>query len=224
MFLKRSTLIFFVALAFSGAGQCLQAQWGPAGGGLRLNGIGPRLGENVQLALEARDELGLSSDQVAQLQELAAGIEAEVTPLDADIDALRSQIMAGDVDYVTGLRQLQELQLLYDEVADPYRTGVTSILSVEQHRVLQSIMFDSWPGAGSAWAGGGAWYGRMGRNRAVGYGPGVGYGRGAGLGRGAGVWGGYGRGAAPGYGRGYARGFGRGVGRAGRGYYRWRRW
>ena len=198
MFLKRGTLILCLALAISGAGQILSAQMGPVGGGLRLNGVGPRLGENVQMALEARDELGLTEDQMARLQELAAGIQEEVSPLETEIAGLQRQILAGEVDYVPSIRRLQDLHLQYDEVAAPYRTGVTSILSVDQHRVLQSIMFDTWPGTRGVWSG-----------------------RGVGLGRGAAYWGGRGYGAGYGAGRGFARGAGRGFSRAGRGNNRW---
>ena len=164
------------------------AQRGAAGGGLGLYGFGPRLGENVQLALDNRDHLGLSQEQVARLQELQAGIQQDVTPLQTEIDGLRTGILSGEVNRADGLVALQALRAEYDEIAAPYRTGVTAILTADQHAELQGILWSTRPVSGTGWAatsGGG--YG-LGVGRGV-YG---GRGLGRGVGRGAGAWGGRG--------------------------------
>jgi hypothetical protein len=208
MFLRPCGLILFFALALSGFGHLLSAQQGPGGRGLGLYGVGPRLGENVQMALELRQQLGLSPDQVEALRDLEAGIQEDVVPLDLQIAALRSQLLAGEVEWSAGLLQLQELQLQYQVAADPYRTRVTEVLSPDQHQALQALMFETRPGAG---LGLGAGVRPLG-----GWGLGVGVSGGRGLGRGGGL--GLGRGGGLGLGRGGGRGLGAGRGR-GLGFY-----
>lgn len=200
-FTKRVTT-GLVVLAMAGAVSPASSQVGPAGVGRRIFGVGPRLGENIQLALQNQDRLGLSSDQVGQLQELQAGVERDVMPLEDEIEAIRSSLQAGNVGYAEGQARLQDLLVRYETAAEPYRTGVNDVLTPSQHDTLRWMMFDSrpYPQMGYGWAGAG--YGRAG----------VGYGR-------AGV--GYGR-VAPGVAWG-GRGFGRGIGRgAGWGFRRFR--
>lgn len=217
---KRSLVLLFALALFGGVG-LLSAQQG-LGGGLGLYGVGPRLGENVQLALLHSGELGLSEEQISSLQELQVGIEADVVPLENQLNAVRDQILAGQVDWSSGILQLQEVRAQYEVAAAPYRTGVANVLTTDQHWALQEIMYATWPGTGTPPGVGlglrRGWVPAAGvaPGRALGLGRGVGLGRGAGLGLGAraGV---YGRGLGRGYGRGYGRGLGRGLGRG----YRW---
>lgn len=197
-------LVVALALAVSGGAYSLSAQRGIRGGGLGLYGFGPRLGENIQLALEFQEDLGLTAEQMASLQELLAGIEQDVMPLEAGIDELRAQITAGEINQADGLVQLQELLGEYQTAAAPYRTGVTTILTADQHMRLQRIMWNTRPLQGQ-------YLGRAGVGRGLGVGIGVGRGAGRGLGRGVG------RGIGRGVGRGVAGGgryLRRGIGRA----------
>lgn len=218
MSLLKHSLIVALALALSGAGNLLSAQVG-ARGGLGMYGFGPRLGENIQLALLHQDELGLTEEQVSSLTELQAGIAEEVAPLEDEMNALRDRILAGEVGWSTGVLRLQELRAQYETAAAPYRTRVADVLSVDQHRALQTIMLDTRPLAAPGMPGAAGVL--PGRGLGTRLAPGLGAGRayyGAGLGRGPG----YGRGMGPGLGRGRAGFYGRrGPGRAG-GFYRWR--
>ena len=83
MSVTRWNLAIALALVLSFGGSVLSAQESPARAGLGLYGLGPRLGENVELALELQDQLGLSAEQVGSLQTLRAGISKEVDPLAA---------------------------------------------------------------------------------------------------------------------------------------------
>ncbi len=201
MFFAKRVATGLIVLAMAGAANPASAQVGR-----RIFGVGPRLGENIQLALQNQDRLGLSSDQVGRLQELQSGVERDVMPLETEIEAIRSSLQTGNVGYAEGQTRLQDLLVRYETAAEPYRAGVNEVLTPSQHDTLRLMMFDTrpYPQMGYGWAGVG--YGRAG----VGYArPGVGYGYGYGYGYGrAGV--GYGRAA-----RGMAwggRGFGRGAG------------
>jgi len=209
---QRFLVVFLTLFLVVGAGT-VSAQRGLAGGGLGLNGLGPRLGENVALALELRSELGLSGEQVAALEDLGAGIQLDVEPVEMEIEALRNEILAGGMTNRDGLLQLQSLLADYDVIADPYRSGIATILTVDQHLTLQAAMFDTRPYLGQGGWGVGAGYGR-----------GVAYGRGGGYGFGYGARPAYGRGAAVGFrgnmALGVRGGVGMGVGRAGRGFRR----
>ena len=193
----KSGLVMVLALAVSGGADSLSAQRGIEGGGLRLYGLGPRLGQNIEYALQYQEDLGLTGEQVASLQELQVGIQQDVAPLEAEIDELRAQIVAGGVNQTDGLVQLQQLMGQYQTLADPYRTGVTTILTADQHLRLQDIMWST-RGVQGQYLGG------------VGYGRGLGRGVARGLGRGVG------RGVGRGIARGAGRGVGLGVARGGR--------
>jgi hypothetical protein len=157
----------------------------------------------VSLALENGDLLALSAEQVTALRELQEGMQADVVPLQAEIEELRAQIVNGAAG-AEGLGRLQLLLDRFDEVAALYRTGVQNILSPEQHLTLQRIMLDSWGGGGGYVGGVGLGVGRAG-------GLGLGRGRGLGLRRAGGA--GLGRGGVSLQGRGIGRGLGRGMGR-----------
>ena len=235
MSVAKRTMMVLLALALSGWGSQAWAQRGLGGGGLRVYGVGPRLGENIQLALQNQDQLGLSADQVQQLQDLQIGIQEEVLPLQQEIDALRSRIGLGDVAYAQGVGQLQALMAEYQTAADPYRTRVVNILTPAQHTALQQMMYRTRPYGGRGYGRGSVGFGAApgapagrawgtppvtGRDTSAapvqGNLPAVPYGYGYGLGRGRAL--GYAPGAAAGLGRGLGRGagLGRGLG-AGRG-------
>jgi hypothetical protein len=206
--MKRA-LVITLALALSGGGAFLSAQRGLGGQGLGMYGLGPRLGENITLALEHQEHLQLTGDQVDALLLLQEGIREDVEPLGQEIDGLRASILAGDVSSLEGVTLLQDLFVAYETAADPYRIQVANLLSPAQHQALQGIMWETRPyygrGLGLYGAGvGGAGY--------LGAGQSVWMGRaGLGLGRGAGMGIGLGRGAR-GMGRGLGRGGGRGLG------------
>jgi len=206
MWTSRRHLILLLSLFFVFFSTPLSAQRAWESGGLGLYGLGPRLGENITLALELESELGLSSDQVAALEDLALRVREEVSPLGNEIDALRSQILAGGITGAQGLLQLETLLNEYQAVADPYRAEVMQLLTPDQHRRLQIGMFETRTGPGRLLG-----WGAMGTTR--GATPGVSTRLGLGFRAGA-----VGRGRGLGRsGRGYARGFVRG----GRGYIRW---
>jgi len=188
-FTKRMSTAFLL-FALAGVVSPVAAQWGVGGQGLRVYGVGPRLGENIELALQYRDRLALSSEQVARLQQLQSGVERDVTPLGREIDVLRSSIGTGGVPYTEGQARLQSLLAEFEVAAEPYRTGVTNVLTPEQHVTLQRMLYDSRPYVGIGYGRAAAGYGRaapgygavgpgvLWRGRMIGRGPG----RGAGLG------------------------------------------
>lgn len=195
MYLTKRIFALSLLLAVAGLGSPLNGQWGRAGGGLGLYGYGPRLGENVQLALDLQERLGLSAAQVSSLQDLQAGIRHDVAPVEAAIADLRNGILAGDVDQSDGLARLQLLLANFEEVAAPYRTEVAGVLTPDQHRSLQAILLTSRPVPGAEWGmGAGTGLGlrsgvappaaALGVRPLGGRGLGVGYGRGGGVGRG----------------------------------------
>jgi len=223
----RRWLLMFLALALSGGGHLLSAQQGRGGSGLGLYGVGPRLGENVALALEFQDQLGLTQDQVATLQLVQDGIRQDVVPVETEMDGLRAAILVGEVSSADGLPLLRGLFGEFQAVSAPYREEVDAILTPVQHQTLQGIMWETRPIQGSALGMSGVgWNPVLGTSRGAWLGRGAGYGlaRGGGmaLGRSAGVGMARGGGMALGRGAGVgmARGGGRGFGRA-RGL-RWR--
>jgi len=135
--MKRA-MIVVLALALSGGLDGVMGQRGLRGGGLGLHGLGPRLGGNVEMALEHQEELSLTAQQIASLQEIQGGIQQSVAPLEGEITNLRTQIMEEEVDREEGLMRLRELLEQYRTAAEPYRSGVTTILTVDQHRRLQA--------------------------------------------------------------------------------------
>ncbi len=204
----RCALVMALVLALAGGGHLLSAQQGLGGQGLGLYGVGPRLGENVELALEFQDLLGLSPEQVGSLEALQNGIRQDVEPLEAEIAFLRAGLMNGEVSRVDGLVQLQDFLIQFQAAAEPYRVQVENILTPAQHGALQGIMLETRPLQGRA-LGAAGW--GMGWNPGFSSGQGVWLGRGAGRGLGRGAAMGFGRGGGPGLGRGFVRG-GRGRG------------
>jgi len=140
----------------------VQGQRGP---GFRGQVGGPRAGRSLEAILENQEALGLSEDQLAQIQDLKAVMDSDVAPLAEEISALRAQIQAGEVDRSEGFRQLQALRGEMMIASAPLRGRVQEILTVEQHQRLQATMRQSRPGQGRGWAFGGRGQGRMGRGQ-----------------------------------------------------------
>ncbi len=175
MSLTKGGVVMVVALAVAGGGNSLTAQRGlGGGGGLGVYGFGPRLGENIELTLQLQEQLKLSGEQVSALQELQVGIQQDVAPLEAELDALRARVVSGEVTRFAGVSQLQDLFTRYEAAATPYRTGVATILSADQHLELQVLMYETRPGAQGFLGVAGSGFGR-----GVGRGFGRGYARGA---------------------------------------------
>ena len=71
MVLTQRVLGVFVLLVLTGSSAPVSPQRGlGAGGGFGLIGFGPRLGVNVELAIELQGRLNLSEEQVTALREL----------------------------------------------------------------------------------------------------------------------------------------------------------
>jgi Spy/CpxP family protein refolding chaperone len=152
----------------------LQAQRGHGFRGQGLRGpAGPNMGHSLELALEHRDELELTQDQVAQLQELKATIDRDVLGLGEAMNELRESIRAGEVERDEGLRQMQTLRGELITASAPLRGRAQEILTVEQHNKLQPLARQGRPGGGR----GGAVQGRgafSARGRGMGMGMGMG--------------------------------------------------
>jgi hypothetical protein len=157
MRMKREFLTLGLALAVGFGAAPLQAQ---RGGGFRGPAAGPRAGRSIEAILENQEALGLTQEQLAEVQDIQKVLEADVLPRAEEIKALRDQIRAGEIDRDEGLRQLQALRGEMMTASAPLRGRVQEILTVEQHSRLQETMWESRPGRGS----GGAFQGR-GRGR-----------------------------------------------------------
>jgi len=169
---------------------------GTPGQGLRGRG-GPNMGYSLELALENEGELGLTQDQVAELQELKAIIDGDVAGLAEEMEALRASIQSGEVERDEGFRQLTALRGELITASAPLRGRIQEVLTVEQHYRLQPLVWQSRADVGRAGVG------RVGVGR-------------AGVGRGGASMPGIGRNGAPqGRGAPSAQGRGFGLGRGG---------
>lgn len=127
----------------------LQAQRGQGfrGQGFRGPG-GPNMGYSLELALEHQDELELTQSQVAQLQELKAIIDGDVSGLVEGMDELREGIRAGEVEWDEGVRQMEALRGELITASAPLRGRAQEIFTVEQHNKLQSLVRQDRPVGG----------------------------------------------------------------------------
>lgn len=129
----------------------LEAQRGMRGGagmGPTGPGAGPNVGRSLEIALENREALELDGEQVSRLQEVRAHMDAEVTPLVEEMGTLRSELREGEVDRDEGLRRMQELRGRLLVATAPVRGRVQEILTVEQHRELQALVWQERPAGG----------------------------------------------------------------------------
>lgn len=172
---RNGRLMVVMAVAMGMGALPLQAQ---RGGIARGMGAGPNMGSSLDILLENREEVGLTGDQLGELEALKATLDSNVTPLIEEIRALRDQIRAGETDGNEGYRQLQALRGELLVASAPLQGRIQEILTVEQHRALQLQMRANRPGLGM---GGAAFQGRAGRARAF---------QGRAVGRGAGRFGG----------------------------------
>lgn len=179
------SLLVLVLLGGSTLSLEAQPRRGPWAGG------GPFVGQAVEKALENQQKLGLTRDQVSQLQELKRILDTQVTPLAEEMKTLREKIRSGQVERNEGLREMQALAGRLMEAAAPLRGRMPEILTEAQHRQLREIlraerpagrgglglgprmMRWGWGGRGGAWGpafrGGFGWQGRWGA--AIGGGP-----------------------------------------------------
>lgn len=135
--------VLVLALLLVAGAAPLRAQ---RGAGFQGRSPGPYAGRSLGAVLENREVLGLTEEQIAQLQELKAIQEGEVAPLSEEIKALRDQIRAGEVDREEGYRQVQALRGELMTASAPLRGRVQEILTVQQHRQLQAELFKNRPG------------------------------------------------------------------------------
>ena len=122
----------------------LHAQRGPGPWGEP----GPHMGRSLDVALEHQSELGLTADQVSELRDLQAAVQRDVLPLNETMKLLRESIWAGEVDRPEGFREMQALRGELMTASAPFRGRVQEILTVEQHRKLQAMMWQIRPGLG----------------------------------------------------------------------------
>jgi hypothetical protein len=137
---------------------------GQRGAGFGGRGGGPYAGRSLDVIIEHQASLGLTGDQLAQIQELKRVMDSEVAPLAEEIRALRTRIQAGEMEWNEGLRELQVLQGQMTTAAAPLRGRAQEILTVEQHRQLQATVWQTRPGQGR----GGVFWGRGGSGMARG--------------------------------------------------------
>jgi len=155
MRMKREILTLGMAAAVALGAAPLQAQ---RSGGFGGRAAGPWAGRSLDVVMENQEALELSQEQLGQVQELKAVMEADVLPLAEEIKALRDQVRAGDVDREEGYREMQALRGELMTASAPLRGRLQEILTVDQHRKLQQIIRQDRPGQGRS----GAFQGRRG--------------------------------------------------------------
>lgn len=133
---------------FFGPAQAQQGRGGPGRGA--GTAAGPRVGQSLEMALAHQEELGLTGDQVAQLEELKGVVDGDVMRLADEMKALREGIRSGDIERAEGLRQMEALRGELITAAAPLRGRVQEIFTVEQHRQLQGFLQANRPGRGVA--------------------------------------------------------------------------
>ena len=106
------------------------------------------MGYSLDLALEHQDELELTQDQVAQLQELKAIIDGDVGGLVEEMDQLREGIRAGEVEWDEGVRQMEALRGELITASAPLRGRAQEVFTVEQHNKLQPLVRQDRPVGG----------------------------------------------------------------------------
>lgn len=160
MRIKGGGLVLALGLTMGLAAVPAEAQRGP---GLRGQAAGPLVGRSLDVLLENQEELELEGEQMAQLRELKAVIDGDVTPLAEEMRALREQIWAGDMDRLDGFRRMEAVRGKLISASAPLRGRIQEILTVAQHRELQALLRLNRPGPGrggvAVMGRGGAWQG-----------------------------------------------------------------
>lgn len=127
----------------------LEAQRGFGGRGRGFQDpAGPNLGNSVAVAIEKQEELGLSAEQVAQLQDMKTVIDSEIAGLVEEMNTLRDGLRSGDLDREEGFRQMDALRGELITASAPLRGRVQEVLTVDQHNKLQPIVWEGRPGLG----------------------------------------------------------------------------
>lgn len=127
----------------------LQAQRGGGFGGAG----GPNMGRSLEVVLEKQQQLNLSQDQIVELQGLKNTLDTKVAPVVDEMEGVRQLVRDGEIDRDEGLRQMQALRGQMITNAAPLQGRVQEILTVEQHRILQSAVRQGRPGGGRGAAG-----------------------------------------------------------------------
>jgi len=126
-----------------------EGQQGPGIRGQRMGGPGgPFLGQSVNVALENQDQLELTQDQVAQLQEMKMILDGDVAGLAEEMKTLRESIRNGDVAWDEGQRRMGVLRGELISASSPLQGRVQEIFTVEQHNKLQPLVWQNRPGLG----------------------------------------------------------------------------
>jgi hypothetical protein len=115
------------------------------------------MGRSLELALENQETLGLSGQQVAELQGLKTVMDRDVDGLIEQMGALRESVRSGEVERDEGFRQMEALRGELITASAPLRGRVQEILTVEQHTELQRLVRAERPGLGRGGAFRGGW-------------------------------------------------------------------
>jgi len=102
----------------------------------------------VAVAIEHQEELELSGEQVAQLQEMKSLVDGEIAGLTEEMNTLQEGIRAGDLDRADGFRQMDALRGELITASAPLRGRVQEILTVDQHNRLQPMVWEGRPRSG----------------------------------------------------------------------------
>jgi hypothetical protein len=138
-----------LVIALGVAAGPLEAQRGFGGRGRGFQDpAGPNLGSSAAVAIEHQEELALSGEQVAQLQEMKILMDGEIAGLTEEMNTLQEGIRAGDLDRADGFRQMDALRGELITASAPLRGRVQEILTVDQHNRLQPMVWEGRPGAG----------------------------------------------------------------------------
>lgn len=108
------------------------------------------MGRSLDLVLENQGELGLSPDQVVQLQELQAILDQDVTPVAEEMRTLREMIQEGETDRDEAIRKMKALKGQLITNSAPLHGRIREILTAEQHQKLQPLVRQNRPRGGRA--------------------------------------------------------------------------
>jgi Spy/CpxP family protein refolding chaperone len=114
----------------------VDAQRGPRG----PRGLGPGMrGQGVEAIMRLRERLGLSEDQIQQLDQIRQESVQRRTAHRAEMEELRSRVMAGQME-AAELRQLaQERQEAAQGTREAQRERVEAVLTDDQKAELENL-------------------------------------------------------------------------------------
>lgn len=113
-----------------------EAQRGPRG----PRGMGPGVrGPGVEMIMRLRERLGLSEDQIQQLDQIRQEAVQRRTAHQAEMEELRSSVRAGQTE-ATELRELvQQRQEAAQGIRDAERERVEAVLTEDQRTELENL-------------------------------------------------------------------------------------